>query len=61
MFLQVLYADPLDALEKATDTRIYHCPEFGEEGEMSGVEDEKEEEDQEVSKENFPPGKTSPC
>ena len=27
---EVIYSDPLDALEKATDTRIYNCPEFGE-------------------------------
>ena len=26
---EVIYSDPLDALEKATDTRIYDCPEFG--------------------------------
>ena len=27
---EVIYSDPLDALEKATDTRIYDCPEYGE-------------------------------
>ena len=27
---EIIYSDPLDALEKATDTRIYNCPEFGE-------------------------------
>ena len=27
---EVIYSDPLDALEKATDTRIYNCPEFDE-------------------------------
>ena len=27
--LEVIYSDPLDALEQATDTRIYCCPEFG--------------------------------
>ena len=26
---EVIYSDPLDALEKATDTRIYDSPEFG--------------------------------
>ena len=25
-----IYSDPLDALEKADDTIIYHCPEFSE-------------------------------
>lgn len=28
--VEVIYSDPLDALEKAEDTRIYNCPEFGE-------------------------------
>lgn len=26
-----LYSDPLDALEKAHDTRIYNCPDFEDE------------------------------
>ncbi len=25
-----IYSDPLDALENADDTKIYHCPEFSE-------------------------------
>ena len=29
LLMKVIYSDPLDALEKATDTRIYNCPEFG--------------------------------
>jgi hypothetical protein len=28
--IEEIYSDPLDALEQATDTRIYNCPEFGE-------------------------------
>ena len=31
---EVIYSDPLDALEKATDTRIYNCPEFDENEEV---------------------------
>ncbi len=34
-----IYSDPLDALEKAEDTRIYHCPEFGE------IKEEEEDEE----------------
>ena len=44
-----MYSDPLDALEKATDTRIYHCPEFGE---MSEEEEEaKKKKKEEAMKE----------
>lgn len=41
IYCQVIYSDPLDALEKATDTRIYNSPEFGEEEE--GEQEQKRE------------------
>lgn len=49
---EVIYNDPLDALEKATDTRIYNSPEFGQ------IEEESIYEDLEVNKK--PTAETSP-
>ena len=36
----VVYSDPLDALEQAEDTRIYNCPDFSE---MSEIEEKHED------------------